>query len=666
MLAVGLLVSLALSGFGLLLGSELLATVKANRHMTAVITRHDDEDARLRALRIAIGDLTREVEKGRPIAAARWRPLERTTIAGLATPLMAEPGLPPGVRDALAYEHQTERRFADAALALMADARHGAASVKRRMPAFVASLHSLEQARQNSHERLNRELAARGTQVEQLARHALIQVALAGLLILLFVTLLIVWLRKRIMRPLLDIVAAIRTMNEGHPLAPLPMAADRDEIGELARGLDTLSRASAERERIQRQVEYLAHHDPLTGLVNRVVFAERLATLLLAGQRIALLAIDLDGFKGVNDTLGHATGDKMLIRTAALLVAAVGAEDVVARIGGDEFAILHRLSAEEEDASALVDRIFTIAAADCAVPAIRLSIGIALSQRHAQEGDELHACADIALYRAKADGRNRARLYDAAMDEERRQRRWLAHELRHAAPRGELYLAFQPIADCATRRIIGQEALARWTHPALGPVSPDIFISIAEENGLIAEIGQHLLVEALTVARSWSSEWMLAINLSPVQLRDPVMAEQMLATIAARGFDPNRLEVEVTEGVLIDERETATANLRALRAAGVRIVMDDFGTGYASLSSLQQFPFDKIKIDRSFVAGMNAHGPALSIVRASIGLGRSLNIPIVAEGVETEQQYAALDALGCQQIQGYLIGRPTSYQAKAA
>ena len=516
----------------------------------------------------------------------------------------------------------------------MADARHGAASVKRRMPAFVASLHSLEQARQNSHERLNRELAARGVQVEQLARHALIQVALAGLLILLFVTLLIVWLRKRIMRPLLDIVAAIRTMNEGHPLAPLPMAADRDEIGELARGLDTLSRASAERERIQRQVEYLAHHDPLTGLVNRVVFAERLATLLLAGQRIALLAIDLDGFKGVNDTLGHATGDKMLIRTAALLVAAVGAEDVVARIGGDEFAILHRLSAEEEDASALVDRIFTIAAADCAVPAIRLSIGIALSQRHAQEGDELHACADIALYRAKADGRNRARLYDAAMDEE--------------------------------RRIIGQEALARWTHPALGPVSPDIFISIAEENGLIAEIGQHLLVEALTVARSWSSEWMLAINLSPVQLRDPVMAKQMLATIAARGFDPNRLEVEVTEGVLIDERETATANLRALRAAGVRIVMDDFGTGYASLSSLQQFPFDKIKIDRSFVAGMNAHGPALSIVRASIGLGRSLNIPIVAEGVETEQQYAALDALGCQQIQGYLIGRPTSYQAKAA
>ena len=548
----------------------------------------------------------------------------------------------------------------------MADARHGAASVKRRMPAFVASLHSLEQARQNSHERLNRELAARGVQVEQLARHALIQVALAGLLILLFVTLLIVWLRKRIMRPLLDIVAAIRTMNEGHPLAPLPMAADRDEIGELARGLDTLSRASAERERIQRQVEYLAHHDPLTGLVNRVVFAERLATLLLAGQRIALLAIDLDGFKGVNDTLGHATGDKMLIRTAALLVAAVGAEDVVARIGGDEFAILHRLSAEEEDASALVDRIFTIAAADCAVPAIRLSIGIALSQRHAQEGDELHACADIALYRAKADGRNRARLYDAAMDEERRQRRWLAHELRHAAPRGELYLAFQPIADCATRRIIGQEALARWTHPALGPVSPDIFISIAEENGLIAETGQHLLVEALTVARSWSSEWMLAINLSPVQLRDPVMAKQMLATIAARGFDPNRLEVEVTEGVLIDERETATANLRALRAAGVRIVMDDFGTGYASLSSLQQFPFDKIKIDRSFVAGMNAHGPALSIVRASIGLGRSLNIPIVAEGVETEQQYAALDALGCQQIQGYLIGRPTSYQAKAA
>lgn len=666
MLTIGLLVSLALCGLGLVLGSQLLTTVKANRHLTATITRHDAEDARLRALRIAIGDLTRDVEKGRAVADARWRPLERETVAGLSTPVTVSPDMPRSIHVALIAEHRVQRQFATAAMALMAGARQGAASVKAGMPAFVASLHALEQARQTSHDLLNRQLAISGTQVEQLARHALIQVAMAGVLILLFVSLLIVWLRRRIVRPLLDIVAAIRTMNAGQPLAPLPMSADHDEIGELTRGLEALSRAGAERARIQRQVEYLAHHDPLTGLVNRVVFTERLAALLLAGQRVALLAIDLDGFKGVNDTLGHATGDKMLIRTAALLATAVRDGDVVARIGGDEFAIIHVLSDGERDATALVERIFVIAGHEAATPVIRLSIGVALSQHHALEGDELHACADIALYRAKADGRNRARHYDAAMDEERRQRRWLAHELCDAVTRGELHLAFQPIADCATRRIIGQEALARWTHPVLGAVSPDVFIAIAEEDGLIAEIGQHLLVEALTVARQWPVEWMLAINLSPVQLRDPALAARMLAAIAARGFAPCRLEVEVTEGVLIDERDTAMANLRALRAAGVRIVMDDFGTGYSSLSSLQQFPFDKIKIDRSFIAGMNEEGPALSIVRASVGLGRSLNIPVVAEGVESEQQYAVLQALGCEQIQGYLIGRPATFQAKAA
>ncbi|MEJ8631694.1 EAL domain-containing protein [Sphingomonas sp. I4] len=218
------------------------------------------------------------------------------------------------------------------------------------------------------------------------------------------------------------------------------------------------------------------------------------------------------------------------------------------------------------------------------------------------------------------------------MDEDRRQRHWLAHELGEAASRGEMSLAFQPIADCASRRIIGQEALARWTHPVLGPISPDTFIALAEEHGLIADIGQYLLVEALTTARHWPMDWKLAINLSPVQLREPQLGEQMLATILAHGMDPVRVEVEVTEGVLIEQRETATANLRTLRAAGVQIVMDDFGTGYSSLSSLQQFPFDKIKIDRSFISAMDAHGPALSIVRASLGLGRSLNIPIVAEG----------------------------------
>ena len=666
MLSTVLCISTALGLTGVSFHRQLVSTTEATGRIAMNLDDFAAADTQLRVLRIHLMDVNRRLDRHDGNREADWAAMEQMLAAQLAQRQAGALALTPRGQDVEVRLRKAEQRFFRETRATLREARADPRTLQAALPRFQRSLRSVEYWRDDMRRMMRRELTRRTREAALLARHGLMQMTLAAVLMLILVGALILWLRWRIIEPLMTIVAAVRAMKGGRPLQPLPYAQRVDELGELTRALQAFAQEAEERERIQRQVEYLAHHDPLTGLANRLVFAERLEKALQAGRRIALLAIDLDGFKSVNDTLGHATGDAMLQRASAMLLAAVDEGDVVARIGGDEFAIIHYLSETERDAQAVADRIYGVAAADPATPSVRLSIGIALSQHHGIECDELQACADIALYRAKADGRHRARHYDAAMDEERRQRHWLAHELRDASVRGELSLAFQPIADCPSRRIIGQEALARWTHPVLGPVSPDIFIALAEENGLIAEIGRFLLVEALVAARDWPRDWMLAINLSPVQLRDPLLADEMLATIADHGMHPRRVEVEVTEGVLIDRRETATANLRTLRGAGVRIVMDDFGTGYSSLSSLQQFPFDKIKIDRSFIRAMDAQGPALSIVRASLGLGRSLNVPIVAEGVETEYQYAMLRDLGCDQIQGYLIGRPAISHAQAA
>ncbi|WP_454278079.1 putative bifunctional diguanylate cyclase/phosphodiesterase [Sphingomonas sp. Marseille-Q8236] len=657
---------MALSVVSWMFNRQLLSMIDTSRRITVTLEGYAAKEASLHQLRGSILTIAARGEWPGSVSTMQRDRVRRAILGQIGKSMVVDETLPERVRTPEKQVRLAERRFVRAAMDLIRQAQKQPTNVAAAIRGFERASQMLQARRDILRQALRAELDARAIQVEALTRRALVQMALAAGYMLILVGGLFLWLRWRIMQPLMAMVAAVRAMSVGHALPRLCSTRRADELGELARGLQALSRAAEERERIQRQVEYLAHHDSLTGLANRVVFGERLASALQAGKRIALLAIDLDGFKGVNDTLGHARGDAMLQRASAVLIAAVREDDVVARIGGDEFAIVHHLRPDEEDASALVDRIFAIIAADRDSPAIRLSIGIALSQRHGVESDELHACADIALYRAKADGRHRASHYDAAMDEERRQRNWLAHELRDAGARGDITLAFQPIADCATRAIIGQEALARWTHPVLGPIRPDIFIPIAEESGLIVEIGQRLFLNALHALRQWPSHWMMAVNLSPVQLRDPHLATRMLSTITGQGIDPRRIEVEVTEGVLIDHRETATANLSQLRAAGLRIVMDDFGTGHSSLSSLQQFPFDKIKIDRSFTSAMGQHGPALSIVRASIGLGRSLNIPIVAEGVETEAQHRMLCKMGCDQIQGYLIGRPMTDHQEAA
>ncbi|WP_322964093.1 putative bifunctional diguanylate cyclase/phosphodiesterase [Sphingomonas fuzhouensis] len=662
-MTIALAIFLGLSILVLRVDRQLVSMTQSTMGIAKVLGIYSRHDARLRLVRVRIAQLADDPLADPTKRQARWASLNQALVGWShrrALPLLNMPGRT-GILQRRAYH--AERRFSAAAMAM---SRRDSAASPARMKRFRTALWRMERRSDPFRHALRTQLDQEVRRTGALAERAFAQMVLAVGLMLVLGALLVLWLRLRIVRPLMRIVRTVRAMNAGQKPPLLCSGARPDELGELTRALQSMARATEEREQAQREVEYLAHHDPLTGLANRVVFAERLAEALGRGARIALLAIDLDGFKCVNDTLGHAMGDTMLKRATALLTASVCDGDIVARIGGDEFAILHHLSPDENDAAALARRIFTVVAADPAMPAIRLSIGIALSPRHGVEGGELHACADIALYRAKAEGRHCARHYDRAMDEEQRQRHWLAHELRGAVERGDLYLMYQPLADCATRRIIGYEALARWHHPVLGPVSPDCFIALAEENGLIDEIGQRLLVAALTEARGWPADRLLAINLSPVQLRDPMLAEQMLAVITAHGMDPRRVEVEVTEGVLIDHREIATANLAGLRAAGVGIVMDDFGTGYSSLSSLQQFPFDKIKIDRSFIQAMDADGPALSIVRASIGLGRSLNIPIIAEGVETDAQHRMLCDLGCDQIQGYLIGRPAVHLAHAA
>lgn len=654
-LSIVLFTSTALTLAGVSLDRRLIATVETIERITSTLGRFAEADTRLRDLRRQVLALDGRTANR---SAAEWATIARSVDVQRRPDANGPVAQTVYGQRAEAEVRAAEQRFVRVTHALLVAGKADPSAFYDGLPQFQNALRSLEYWRDAVRQALRQELKAPIREAEIVSQRTMVETIVAAVMMVALVGGLILWLRWRIVGPLMTIVLAVRGMNGGRALPALPYARRSDELGELTRALQTLAQERETRERAQRQVEYLAHHDSLTGLANRLVFAERMDQALRAGQRIALLAIDLDGFKSVNDTLGHAAGDIMLQRTGTILRTAAGEEDVVARIGGDEFAIIHYLAPDQHDACMVLSRIFDTVAQDRAAPTIRMSIGVALSQCHGSESDELQACADIALYRAKADGRHRARHYDTAMDEDRRQRHWLAHELGEAASRGEMSLVFQPIADCASRRIIGQEALARWTHPVLGPISPDTFIALAEEHGLIADIGQYLLVEALTTARHWPMDWKLAINLSPVQLREPQLGEQMLATILAHGMDPVRVEVEVTEGVLIEQRETATANLRTLRAAGVQIVMDDFGTGYSSLSSLQQFPFDKIKIDRSFISAMDAHGPALSIVRASLGLGRSLNIPIVAEGVETEAQLTTLRSLGCDQVQGYLIGRP--------
>jgi diguanylate cyclase (GGDEF)-like protein len=424
-----------------------------------------------------------------------------------------------------------------------------------------------------------------------------------------------------------------------------------------------------ERNEASARIAHLAYHDSLTGLPNRAVFNEHLASTVdrarRGGQPVALLCIDLDGFKAANDIYGHPAGDALLRAAAARLRGVIRGVDLIARLGGDEFAIVQAGGSQPDHAGLLAERVlrqleqpFEIGAEMIRITA---SIGVAIAAGgDGGDGDPetLIKNADIALYRAKSDGRGVARFYDAAMDEALRTRRQLDADLRQAMDEGRLGLAYQPVADIATGDVIGFEALARWTHPRHGAVSPEEFVRLAEDGGYVARLGEWVLREACAEAARWDPPLMLSVNLSPLQFREPDLAGDVERILAETGLDPRRLDLEVTEGLLIGDADHALSVLRRLKALGVQISMDDFGIGYSSLSYFRLFPFDKVKIDQSFVRDMGTSVAARAIVRSVIGLAHSLDMRVVAEGVETTEQQEMLREEGCDLVQGYLISRP--------
>ncbi|MGI4801128.1 MAG: bifunctional diguanylate cyclase/phosphodiesterase [Janthinobacterium lividum] len=450
----------------------------------------------------------------------------------------------------------------------------------------------------------------------------------------------------------------------------VPVRVLRREVA-LGHKIQTVIAVRDQRERLQTEAKMrlLAFTDSLTGLANRTRFFDLLA-LHTASRRdrdrdrsCAMLMLDLDRFKAVNDTLGHAAGDIVLGMVADRLRSTLRDDDIIARLGGDEFAILQLTTDETDAASALAARIVDVIAARPFMlegQAIHLgaSIGIALAPGDGDDPAELMRNADLALYAAKASGRGAFRRYDVSLDEQMRERRAIETGLRFALTEGQLELHYQPLVDAKTGNITSAEALVRWNHPVRGLVPPSDFIGIAEETGLIVPLGEWVMRTACIEAATWPESMSVAINLSPAQFRDRSLVPRIVQAFQASNLAPERLELEVTEGVLLSDETGTLETLNQLKALGVRISMDDFGTGYSSLSYLRKFPFDKIKIDQSFVRQVPDDAESSAIIRAIITMAKCLGMSTTVEGVETPEQFDFSLAAGCDTIQGYLVGRP--------
>jgi diguanylate cyclase (GGDEF)-like protein/PAS domain S-box-containing protein len=417
----------------------------------------------------------------------------------------------------------------------------------------------------------------------------------------------------------------------------------------------------SELKRRERKIEHLAHHDALTGLPNRVLFHERLqqalATAAENNTKVAVICLDLDRFKTVNDTLGHHVGDVLLQEVANRVRASLSERETACRLGGDEFAIICPACGDPGEATSLAWRLLNALAKPHVIQDQTVlggtSIGIAISGQDGDTPEALLKNADLALYRAKADGRGTFRFFEQEMDLKAQARRMMELALRSAVARDELEVHYQPLVDAHTSEVMGAEALLRWNVPGQGFVSPSQFVPLAEETGLIVDIGKWVLKKACMDAVNWEKDIRIAVNLSPAQMRHADFVDYVKNVLDETGLQPQRLELEITEGMLLHNTETNTRMLLALKEIGVRISMDDFGTGYSSLGNLRSFPFDKLKIDKSFIADLSKKADAGAIIRAILTLGRSLGMTTTAEGVETRDQLAYLRAEGCMEVQGF-------------
>jgi diguanylate cyclase (GGDEF)-like protein len=416
-----------------------------------------------------------------------------------------------------------------------------------------------------------------------------------------------------------------------------------------------------ERRQAEAKILHMARHDGLTNLPNRMLFREKMEQALIRGEHLAVLFLDLDRFKSVNDTLGHPIGDALLCAATERLQMAVRGADTVARLGGDEFAIV-QIGARPNDATELADRVIESLAEPFDIMGhqvvIGTSIGIAIAPTDGTEPDQLLKNADMALYRAKGEGRGTYHFFQHEMDAQMQARRVLELDLRRALAANEFELYYQPLIDLATKDISGFEALARWNHPERGVVPPDEFIPVLEEIGLIGTLGDWVIKQACADAAKWPGKLSVAVNLSPAQFRNQTLVLSVVSALGASGLAATRLELEITETVLLQDNPMVLDALHQIRNLGVRISLDDFGTGYSSLSYLRSFPFDKIKIDRSFVKELGNQNDCLAIIRAVARLGGSLGMVTTAEGVETQEQLEILQAEGCTQAQGYLFSPP--------
>jgi diguanylate cyclase (GGDEF)-like protein len=420
-----------------------------------------------------------------------------------------------------------------------------------------------------------------------------------------------------------------------------------------------------EQRQAEVKIEHMAHHDSLTDLANRVLLNERLEQALgrfQGEQMMAVHHLDLDQFKAVNDTFGHPAGDKLLKIVAERLRGLVRETDTIARMGGDEFVIVQAPIADPSDATSLAQQIIEWMSEPYDIDGnqaiVGASIGIAVSPGDGLTPDKLLRNADLALYRAKGDGRGTFRFFEPAMDEQMQTRRIMEQDLRKALPAGEFELYYQPVVNLESSEISGFEALLRWNHPERGQVSPATFIPLAEEIGFIVPLGEWVIRQACFTAAQWPEHLHVAVNISAAQFRGSSLMPVIVNALGTSGLHPTRLEIEITETVLLHDREATLAVLHQLRALGVRIAMDDFGTGYSSLTYLQCFPFDKIKIDRSFVKDITENTGSLYIVRAVAALANGMGMAATAEGVETTEQLATIAAEGCTEMQGYLFSKP--------